>query len=108
MLEEGKYEVVSPLGERNTQWIKMAPRLDTLDGKTICELWNESFKTNITFQEIRELLQKKYPGVKIIPYTDMPRHHLLENPGVTNTESEALIAALKAKGCDAVISGNGG
>jgi hypothetical protein len=108
MLEEGKYEVVSPLGERDIKWIDMAPRLDTLEGKTICELWNRSFKANITFTAIRELLQKKYPGVKIIPYTSMPHHHLLENPGVTNAESEALIAALKAKGCDAVISGNGG
>lgn len=108
MLEEGKYEVVSPLGERDTKSINMAPRLDTLEGKTICELWNRSFKANITFSAIRELLQKRYPGVKIIPYTSMPHHHLLENPGVTNAESEALIAALKAKGCDAVISGNGG
>ena len=108
MSEEGKYEVVSPLGERDTKWIDMAPRLDTLEGKTICELWNQSFKSNITFPVIRELLQKKYPGIKIIPYTDMPHHHMLENPGVTNAESEALIAALKAKGCDAVISGNGG
>jgi ABC-type amino acid transport substrate-binding protein len=108
MLEEGKYEVVSPLGERDTKWINMAPRLDTLEGKTICELWNESFKTDITFPAVRELLQKKYPGVKIIPYNSMPRHHMLENPGVNNAESEALIAALKEKGCDAVISGNGG
>jgi hypothetical protein len=108
MLEEGKYEVVSPLGERDIKWIDMAPRLDTLEGKTICELWNRSFKSNITFTAIRELLQKHYPGVKIIPYASMPHHHMLENPGVTNAESEALIAALKAKGCDAVISGNGG
>ena len=108
MAEEGKYEVVSPLGEREIKWINMAPRLDTLEGKTICEIWNESFKANITFPVISELLRKKYPGVKIVSYTDMPRHHMIENPGVTNAESEVLIAALKEKGCDAVISGNGG
>ena len=72
MSEEGKYEVVSPLGERDTKWIDMAPRLETLEGKTICELWNQSFKPNITFPVIRELLQKKYPGVKIVPYTEGP------------------------------------
>jgi hypothetical protein len=108
MTEETKYEVVSPLGEREIKWIDMAPRLDTLEGKTVCELWNESFKSNITFPVIRELLQKKYPGVKIVPYSEMPPHHMLENPGVTNPASEALVAALKEKGCDAVISGNGG
>ena len=108
MSEEGKYDVVSPLGERDSQRINMAPRLDTLEGKTICELWNRTFKSNITFPVIRELLQKKYPGIKIVPYSEMPHHHMLENPGVTNADSEALIAALKAKQCDAVISGNGG
>jgi hypothetical protein len=108
MSEEGKYAVVSPLGRRDAQWIDMAPRLDTLEGKTVCELWNQSFKSNITFPVIREMLRQKYPGVKIVPYTEMPPHHMLENPGVTNAASEALIAALKAKQCDAVISGNGG
>lgn len=108
MAEEEKYEVVSPIGERNVGMITMAPRLDTLEGKTVCELWNESFKSNVTFTVIRELLKKKYPGIKVIPYTEMPRHHMMENPGVANAESEALIAALKEKGCDAVISGNAG
>jgi len=108
MAEEEKYEVVSPVAERHVEMITMAPRLDTLDGKTICELWNESFKTNVTFAVIRELFKQKYPGIKVIPYTDMPRHHMMEDPGVTNAPSEALITALKEKGCDAVISGNAG
>ena len=108
MASDVKYEVVSPLGERSINWIEMAPRLDTLEGKTICELWNESFKSNVTFPVIRDLLKKKYPGVKVVPYTDLPPHHMLENPGVTNAASDELIAALKEKGCDAVISGNGG
>ena len=108
MTEEEKYEVVSPVAERNIKMITMSPRLDTLEGKTVCELWNESFKANVTFPVIRELLKKKYPGIKVIPYTEMPRHHMMEDPGITNAASEALIAALKEKGCDAVISGNAG
>jgi len=108
MTAEEKYEVVSPVGEQNVGMITMTPRLDTLEGKTVCELWNESFKANVTFLALRELLKKKYPGIKVIPYTEMPRHHMMENPGVTDAESEALIAALKENGCDAVISGNAG
>ena len=108
MPEEEKYEVVNPVAERHIERINMAPRLDTLEGKTICEIWNESFKANITFSTIRELLKKKYPGIKVIPYTDMPISHNMEDPGITNAPSEALIAALKEKGCDAVISGNAG
>jgi hypothetical protein len=108
MVEEQKYEVVRPVSERNVAMITMAPRLDTLEGKTVCELWNESFKANITFPVIRELLKKNYPGINVIPYTEMPIHHMMEDPGIANEASEALIAALKEKGCDAVISGNAG
>jgi hypothetical protein len=107
-MAEEKYKVVSPIGERHVEMITMPPRLDTLEGKTVCELWNESFKADVTFPVIRESLKKKYPGIKVVPYTEMPKHHLMENPGVTNAESEALIAALKEKGCDAVVSGNAG
>ena len=107
-MPEEKYEVVSPVAERHVKSITMPPRLDTLDGKTVCELWNESFNADITFSTIRELLKNKYPGIKVIPCTEMPIHHTMEDPGVGNEPSEALIAALKEKGCDAVISGNAG
>ena len=60
----------------------------------------------MTFITLRELLKRKYPGIKVIPYTEMPKHHLMENPGVSNVESEAFITALKEKDCDAVTSGN--
>ena len=107
-MAEETYEVVSPVAERSIDMIEMAPRLDTLEGKTVCELWNESFKSNVTFSVIRELLKKKYPRIKIIPYSEMPKHHSMEDQGVTNDRSEELIAALKEKNCDAVISGNAG
>jgi hypothetical protein len=108
MAEKEKYEVVSPLAERSIDMITMAKRLSNLEGKTVCELWNESFKSNVTFPVIRELLRKNYPGIKIIPYNEMPKHHPMEDQGATNEGSDALIAALKEKGCDAVISGNAG
>jgi hypothetical protein len=108
MTEEEKYEVVSPVAEHNIEMITMAPRLDNLEGMTICELWNESFKSNVTFSVIRDLLKNKYPGINIIPYTEMPKHHMMDDPEATNEVSSALIAALKDKGCDAVISGNAG
>ena len=108
MPEEEKYRVVSPAAERHVERIKMAPRLENLEGKTICELWNESFNSNVTFSTIRELLKKTYPGIKVVPYSEMPVHHTMEDAGVINEPSDTLIAALKEKGCDAVISGNAG
>ncbi len=108
MSEEDKYAVVSPVARRYVERKPMAPRLDTLEGKTICELWNESFNADKSFAVIRELLKQNYPGIKVIPCTEMPVHHPMEDIGVTNELSEELIRALKEKGCDAVISGNAG
>ncbi len=106
--KEGVYSVVKPLGEVTVKQITMAPRLDTLDGKTVCEVTHMdlAFKSSITFPIIRELLKKKYPTIKIIPYTEMPLYDRKRGDPVQM--SKDVIAAMKAKGCDAVISGNGG
>jgi hypothetical protein len=105
---EPVFKVVSPVGENTVTATTMAPRLDTLAGKTICMVWNHSFKADVTLPAIAEALTKQYPGIKIIPYNAMPVAPLPEPAGVPRMESEALQAAFKAKGCDAVIAGNGG
>ena len=105
---EPVYKVVSPLGESTVKTAAMAPRLDTLAGKTVCLVWNRSFKADVTLPAIAEALKKQYPTVKIVPYSALPMAPLPEPPGSPGKESEALQAAYKAKGCDAVIAGNGG
>ena len=86
----------------------MASRLETLDGKTVCMVWNHAFKADVTHAAIADELKKRYPGIKIVTYTELPDAPEPELVGTPQTISEALQAALKAKGCDAVITGNGG
>jgi hypothetical protein len=95
------YSVISPLGETTVKMIQMAPRLDTLAGKTVCMVSNSAFKVNITMPAIAKALQEKHPGVKVIPYTEMATAY-------SGSNWEAMPGQFKAKGCDAVISGNGG
>jgi hypothetical protein len=102
------FKVVSPLGDVTLEETAMVPRLDTFDGKTICMTWNRSFKSNVTLPVIAEQLSKKYPTIKIVPFTEMPVAVRVHAPGIATPERTALEAALKEKGCDAVISGNGG
>lgn len=78
-----------------------APRVADLNGKTICELSNNGWEHARTFPLIRELLQRQYPTVKIIPYTEFPNG----NPTVN---ADNLGALVKAKGCQAAIVGNAG
>jgi hypothetical protein len=102
------YKMVSPLGESTAKPVAMAPRLQTLDGKTVGMVWNHAFKADVTHAAIAEELKKRYPGIKIVTYTELPDAPEAELVGTPQTASEALQAALKAKGCEAVITGNGG
>jgi hypothetical protein len=102
------YKVLSPLGEETIEDITMAPRHNSLDGKTICLTANGSFKSNVTLKVIEKLLLERYPSVKVIPYTEMPRCFKVPAPGTMTPERSAMEEAFKEKGCDAVISGNGG
>ncbi|MBW1801439.1 MAG: hypothetical protein JRJ85_12020 [Deltaproteobacteria bacterium] len=74
-----------------------APRLDDLNGKTICELSNRLWEDFRIFPRIRELLQKRFPDANLIPYTEF--HN------VYGAEEHVLIERLKEKGVDAAIVG---
>jgi hypothetical protein len=106
--EHQVYEVVSPLGDPVVAMITMAPRLDTLEGKTIGELWNGGFRGDESFPIIEKLLQERYPTVKLIPYTEFSVSTIASlHPEEKEKTLEALRTELKEKGCDAVITGNG-
>lgn len=76
-----------------------ASRLDTLKGKTICELSNAGWEYNRIFPAVREQLQKMFPTAKIIPYTEsISTRPEIENLALVNK-------VIKEKRCDAVISG---
>ena len=99
----GRYEAVSPLGSTPGRKRALAPRLATLEGKTIGQLWNWMFYGDVMFPIIEELMRARYPGVRFVPYTVFGTTH-------SATEREdiaALPAKLAAHEVDAVISGLG-
>ena len=104
------YEVVSPVGNSFVQNISTAPRLDTLAGKTICEVSNgDAFRCSWSFPIIREVLQKRYPDAKIVPFNELPRVNVeVLTPEKKEKTWADLRAAFKEKGCEAVISQFGG
>jgi hypothetical protein len=76
------------------------PRLDTLAGKTICEVMlpDNEWQTYRTAPIIEAYLANQFPTAKIISYSEFP-----------NWREDATIGKkLKAKGCQAVIVGNAG
>ncbi|MBI2909496.1 MAG: hypothetical protein HYX92_17765 [Chloroflexi bacterium] len=102
------YEVLSPCGEPTVEKVSVSPRLSDLSGKTVCELWNGSFQGYATFPIVRELLRERYPDVKVIPYTEFPIQDLRGSTTQLLERVDATVALAIQKGCDALISGNGG
>jgi hypothetical protein len=110
-----KMEVAKPLGEFAVKTVPIAPRLDTLDGKTICELSSNMYNVETSFPILREMLRERYPGIRVIPFTEMneglPESTVMTYSGKTADQEQkidAVVALAKKKGCDAVIIGNGG
>jgi hypothetical protein len=102
-----KLEVVSPAGVAAVTAAGVAPRLGDLNGKTVAEVWNGVFKGDLTFPVIRQLLKAKFPGIKIIPYTEFYHQPGSDVPAHQRELAREIAAAAGARGCDALISGNG-
>ena len=101
------YQVISPAGIEIVQRKAAAPRLAELAGKTIGEIWNGVFKGDETFPILRRALEQKFPGVRIIPFTEFPHFPGDDRPASQRAAAQKIAELAKEKGCDAVISGNG-
>lgn len=99
-------EVFSPSGATKPTEVG-APRLADLNGKTICELSNYAyFQEEQTFAELERLVGARYPGVKFVAYSEFPSTLYPMVKGLVHQELTA--ETLRTRGCQAVISGNGG
>ena len=99
-LDEGKggfnLPVLNPMGAFEVAQ-QHAPRLASLNGRTIGELGNGSWEDQVILPALREQLQRRFPDLKIIPYTEFPR-------GTENIDRDSTIELLLERGCEAVIT----
>ena len=102
-----KYNVVSPVGFSTVKPIQMAPRLTTLEGKTIA-IVGEDFMYNISHPELKQLIKEHYPTAKVIMYDELPIAGPYPAPGITRRSTELFRQRLIDLKVDAVIAGNGG
>ena len=93
-----------PVGATGTASLPLA----SLDGKTIGEVYNNHFQGELMFRTYRRLFQEKFRGVRIIPFDQFPIVYV-GGDAVSQKKTAKEIAALaKERGCDAIITGNGG
>jgi hypothetical protein len=96
----GVYEVVWPRGERRQALRPLAKRLDTLEGKTVAQLWDYLFAGDEVFSTLEQSLRASYPGVKFVSWREFGSTHAVNE--------KELLASLpqrfKEMGVDAAIS----
>ena len=100
---DGHYAVVWPRGEKTMAVTDLAPRLASLAGKTVCQLWDYLFRGDEIFPMLEEGLRARYPDVNFVSYAEFGSTH--------GHEEREILAGLPDKlhklGADAVISGMG-
>lgn len=104
---EATYTVMSPVPESAVEPIKPAPRLNTLDGKTIA-LVGGSFMANVTHPELKRLILAEHPTAKVYLLSEIGSAGPYPRPGVVRREKDEFQRKLKEFKVDAVVSGNGG
>ncbi len=92
--------VYDPTGAINVTQL-YAKRLDSLDGKVICEIADDNWQDERTFPAIEELIKKQYPTAKIITW-DKFTH------GTKNIQYPGIVDEVKKAGGNAVLLGNAG
>lgn len=103
----GTYDVLAPVGQSSVEMIQLAPRLESLEGKTIA-LVGGSFMASVTHVELKKLIQENYPTAKVYLLSEIGSAGLYPGPRVRKAQVERFQQRLQEYGVDAVISGNGG
>lgn len=103
----GMFNVLSPVGQSAVDMIEMAPRLETLDGKTIA-LVGGSFMASVTHMELKRIIQEWFPTATVYVLSEIGSAGLFPGPRVRKPKVEQFQQRLIEYGVDAVISGNGG
>ena len=104
---EATYSVMSPVPETAIRPIAVAPRLKSLDGKTVA-LVGGSFMANVTHPELKRLILAEFPTAKVYVLSEIGSAGPWPRPGVVRREKDEFQRKLKEFNVDAVVSGNGG
>lgn len=62
------HDVVWPRAARQMEIAPVAPRLDTLEGKTVAQLWDYLFHGDEVFDHLEAGLKERYPSIKFVTW----------------------------------------
>src|SRR4051812_14219662 len=98
---DGYYEAYWPRTPRQSKTKMLAPRLQSLNGKTVAQLWDEVFRGDEIFLILEHELKKRFPDIRWVSWREFGYIH--------GGEEREILAALprrfKELGVDAAIVG---
>lgn len=94
-------KVVWPRGRWAREGVGLAKRLETLEGKTVAQLWDWVFKGDKMFEVWERELPKRFPDIKFVDWREFGEIHGANEHEVL----DALPQKLRDFGVDAVICG---
>jgi hypothetical protein len=97
------YAVVWPRSAKAVEIKPLAPRLDTIDGKTIAFLWDDLFRGDEIWPILKQELSRRYAKATFVDHDAFGSTHGDEEHRVL----AELPGKIKSMKIDAVVSGMG-
>jgi len=88
-----RWEVLNPSGSIEVRTATLAPRLTTLEGKTILLRWNFKHNGNHYLDRIAERLSEKVPSAKVIKLYEMDRSTISQSGSLEDSARLAGVVA---------------
>ena len=102
-MNENSYADLWPMGDKTVHITPLAPRLDTLNGKTVAFLWDYLFRGDEIFPILESELSAAYPDMRFVGYEVFGSTHGTDDGQILADLSQTM-AEHKV---DAIISGMG-
>ena len=97
-----QWELINPAGVIEATFFNAAPRLTSLDGKTIVLRWNEKHNGDNFLNRIAELFKKNVPTAKVIKLYDIDKSTIKISGSAI--ESMRIAEVIKGLQADIVIA----
>jgi hypothetical protein len=85
-----EWEVIVPTGEIEKSTIEPAPRINSLEGKTVVLRWNGKNNGNLFLDRLAELFAQKHPETKVVK-------SYVEDKSINNISANAANSELYTK-----------
>lgn len=96
------WEVLNPSGTVEIEMVKPAPRLTTLEGKTVVLRWNNKHNGDKVLDRVAELLSQKVPSAKVVKLYETEKSTIMTSG--SKSESQRIAKLAKDAKADLVIA----